>query len=107
MHAVIRQYQLEPNTIAAIAPRIRENVTHYYSKILPGFIEYCLVDASNGHLIVLSIFEDKAVAEASTHVAAGYVQDHLSAYIHNPPQVTEGEVITRVLGQAGQPDVAE
>ena len=105
MHVVIRQYQLEPDAIEAITPQIRENVTHHYSKILPGFIEYCVIDAGHGHLIALSIFEDKAVAEASTHVAAGYVQDHLSAFIHNPPQVTEGEVITRVLGQTGQADV--
>ena len=105
MHAVIRQYQLEPDAVATITPRIREIVTHYYSKILPGFVEYCVIDTGNGHVIVPSIFEDKSVAEASTHVAAGYVQDHLSAFIHNPPQVTEGEVITRVLGQTGQPDV--
>ena len=102
MHVVIRQYQLEPDAIAAITPQIRENVTHYYSKILPGFVEYCLIDAGNGHLIALSIFEDKVIAQASTYVAAGYVHDHLSAFVRTSPEVSDGEVIVRVTGQPGQ-----
>ncbi len=102
MHVVIRQYQLEPDAIEAITPQIRENVTHHYSKILPGFIEYCLIDAGHGHLIALSIFEDKAVAEASTYVAAGYIRDHLSTFVRTSPQVSEGEVIVRVTGQGEQ-----
>ena len=103
MHVVIRQYQLEPATIEPITEQTRAKVKHYYSKILPGFIEYCLIDAGNGHLIALNIFADKVVAEASTRVAAGYVRDHLSTSIHTPQQVSDGEVIVSVVGQEGQP----
>ncbi len=49
-----------------------------------------------------SIFEDQAVAEVSTQIAASYVKERLSSLIRNPPEVVEGEVIVRVVGPAGQ-----
>ena len=73
-----------------------------YSKILPGFIEYWLIDAGIGHIIALRIFADKTGAEASIYVASGYVLDHLSTFVPTSPQVSQGEVIVRVIGQEDQ-----
>ncbi len=106
MHFVMRQYQVEPDAVEAIAQRMRDSMTHYFSQILPGFIEYCLIDAGNGCLIAFGIFEDQAVAAASGQVAAGYVRDHLSAFVSHIPEATEGEVIVRVTGHARQPETS-
>ena len=106
MHFVMRQYQVDPAAVAAIAPRIRETMTHYFSQVLPGFVEYCLIDAGNGCLIALGIFEDQAVAEAAAQVAAGYVRDHLAAVVPDIPQAKEGTVLVRLMGHTPQPETS-
>ena len=66
-----RQYQVEPAAVEAIAQRMRETITHHFSQILPGFVEYCLIDGGNGRLVALGIFADAGVAAAAGQVAAG------------------------------------
>lgn len=106
MHFVMRQYQVDPAAVETIAQRMRQTITHHFSQILPGFVEYCLIDVGNGRLLALAIFEDQAVAEASAHVAARYVSEHLSKFVVDIPQPTEGTVIVRVTGQAQPPESA-
>ena len=106
MHFVMRQYQVEPSAVDVIAARMRQSITHHFSQVLPGFIEYCLIDVGNGRLLALAIFEDQAVAEGSADVAAGYVRDHLSAFVAEIPEPTEGTVVVRVTGEAQQPESA-
>ena len=102
MHIVIRQYKVEPEVVADVTRRVREGFAPYISQVMPGFVEYYWIDAGDGNLISLSIFEDQAVAQASTKVAAGYVRDHLASLVGDPPNVIEGEVFVRVGGQERQ-----
>ena len=102
MHVVIRHYKIEPEAIEAVNHRIREGFAPYISNVMPGFVEYYWVNLGNGSLMSFSIFEDQAVAEASTKIAATYVKEHLSTQIRNSPEVIEGEVIVRVVGHTGQ-----
>ncbi len=97
MHVVIRQYKIEPDAVETVTRRVREGFAPYISSVMPGFVEYCWINAGNGILISLSFFEDQDVAGVSTQLAAAYVREHLSALVPNPPEVTEGEVIVRVV----------
>ncbi len=98
MYAVIRQYQIPLDAVEAVTRRVREGFAPFISNVMPGFVEYCWIDAGNGTLVSVSLFEDRAVAEASTQIAAAYIREHLAALVPHPPQVIEGEVIVRVLG---------
>ncbi len=102
MHIVIRQYEVEPDAVEEISRRVRDGFAPYVSQVLPGFVEYYWIKASDGSLVSLSIFEDEAVALASTKVAAGYVRDHLGTANLKPPKVLEGEVFARIVGPATQ-----
>ncbi len=106
MHFVMRHYQVDPAAVETIAQRMRETITRHFSQILPGFIDYCLIDVGNGRLLAFGIFEDQAIAEASSQVAARFVREHLSAFVTDISQPTEGTVIVRVTGQAQPPESA-
>jgi hypothetical protein len=59
----------------------------------PGFVEYYWLNAGNGRVVSVGIFEDQASAEASTRIAANYVRQFLYELVRNPPEVIEGEVL--------------
>ena len=102
MHIVIRRYKLELDAVEAVTRVVREGFAPYISRVMPGFVEYYWIDAGDGDLISLSIFEDPVVASASTQVAEGYIERHLSDLVRDPPEVIEGEVILRVVGRPGK-----
>ena len=104
MHFVMRQYQVDPSAAEIIGEQMRETITHHFRHILPGFIEYCLVDCGNGSLLAFGIFEEQSLATGSAQVAAGYVRDHFAAFVDNIPQPTKGRVVVRVTGQLQDPE---
>jgi len=104
VHFVMRQYQVDPSAVETIGEQMRERITHYFSQVLPGFVEYCLVDCGNGSLLAFGIFEEQALATGSAQVAAGYVRDHFAAFVDTIPQPTTGRVVVRVTGQAQDPE---
>jgi hypothetical protein len=64
-------------------------------KDIPGFVAYYEIDAGKGVTASISVFEDRAGAEASTERAAEWVQENpdLASLAPNPPEVTAGEVV--------------
>lgn len=53
---------------------------------------YGLVDAGDGTIASVSVFEDQAGAEASTEKAADWVRENLAELVEGAPQVVSGEV---------------
>ena len=89
MHTVIRRYQGVTDTgevarraVTEFAPQLRD---------APGFQGYWVVDAGNGVLATISVFESEEAAEESTAAAATWVQENLAQLVPNPPQVTKGD----------------
>jgi hypothetical protein len=89
MHTVIRRYQGVTDTaevarraIEEFAPQLRE---------APGFQAYWVVDAGDGVLATISVFESEEAAEESTAAAATWVQENMPNQVPNPPQVTKGD----------------
>src|SRR5215208_5984365 len=62
---------------------------------MPGFVAYYLVDAGDGVIVVISVFEHKDAEEESTFVAGEFVAEHEAPLLPNPPQITAGESTTR------------
>jgi hypothetical protein len=58
-----------------------------------GFIAYYWLDAGEGVMASLSVFEDHAGADESVRMAADWVRENAATLIPNPPQVTEGRVV--------------
>ena len=63
---------------------------------VPGFVAYYVVNAGDGSVISINIFEDKAGADESTRRAANRVRENLASLLPDAPEVTAGEVIVQV-----------
>ena len=92
MHVAIRQYHVNPRSVLEITEQVEEGFIPLLRQT-PGFIEYYWLNAGNGRVVSVGIFEDQASAEESTRLAADYVRQHLYELVRNPPEVIEGEVL--------------
>ena len=88
MHTVIRRYQGVVNSdevarraAEEFAPTLRDH---------PGFLGYWVVDAGDGVLATITVFESEEAAMDSTAAAATWVQANLANLVPNAPQVTAG-----------------
>jgi hypothetical protein len=63
----------------------------------PGFQGYWAVDAGDGVLATITVFETEEAALESTTAAAAWVRDSLPELASLPPQVTAGKT-TGVMG---------
>ncbi|MDX1486757.1 MAG: hypothetical protein R3268_01055 [Acidiferrobacterales bacterium] len=91
MYASIRRYEANPGAEAEIARRVDVGFVPIISNA-PGFVAYYVVDAGNGVMTTVSIFQDQAGAEESTAMAAEWVKVNLTALVQGPPEITAGEV---------------
>jgi len=80
MFAVIRHYHFDPKDSAEIDRRVREDFVPIVKKA-KGFVRYYWLDTGKGEGASVSVFGDKAGADESVHLAADYVQEHLSKLI--------------------------
>ena len=70
-----------------LVPQLRE---------LHGFSGYYLIDAGNGVISSVSLFETFEQAEESTKLVAGVISDeNLDTAIPNAPKITSGKVVAQ------------
>ncbi len=91
MHITVRRYEGVTDSREAVR-RVEEGFLPIISTV-PGFVAYYVIDAGEGVLASISIFESRDGAEESTREAAEWVRDNLASLMPNPPQVTSGEVV--------------
>jgi hypothetical protein len=96
MHATVRRYEgVDATRTEELTKKVGETLIPRLSK-LPGFDSYYLIEAGNGVMTSVSLFDTSAHADESTKLAAGWVRDErLEAALPNPPKITVGEVIAR------------
>jgi hypothetical protein len=90
MYASIRRY--ETSSTAEVTRRVNEGFVPRISNI-PGFLAYYVIDAGEGVLATLSVFETKAGEKESNRVAASWVKETLSGRLLGPVEITSGEVV--------------
>ena len=91
MFAVIRHYHFDPKNGAEIDRRVREEFVPIMKKA-NGFVRYYWLDTGSGEGAYLSVFRDKAGADESVRLAAGWVKENLSKILTEKPEVIEGPV---------------
>jgi hypothetical protein len=91
MYAAIRRYEGVTDP-AEDRRRVSEEFVPLL-KDMPGFVAYYEIDAGNGVMATISVFEDQAGEEASTERAAEWVRENEASIAPNPPEVTAGEVV--------------
>jgi hypothetical protein len=94
MHAAIRRYEgVDQNRIDELTKKVGESLIPRLSE-LEGFSEYYLIEAGNGIVTSVGIFDTATHASESTRIAADWVREEkLESAIPNPPKVTEGEIV--------------
>ena len=95
MHAVIRRYRVRLGTV--------EQAAHYAEKgflplvrQIPGFVSCHLVDAGNGILTCMALFETPDGAADAVRASREWFRDEWSSFRPVPPEVVEGEVLAHV-----------
>jgi hypothetical protein len=91
MWAAVRRY--EGITDPAEAGRLVGESFIPLLEHVPGFVAYYWIDAGDGVMASLSVFEDQTGADKSVELAHAWVVENAAELIPNPPQVTEGHVV--------------
>ena len=94
MHATIRRYEgVDQNRTDELTKKVGESLVPKLSK-LEGFSDYYLIEAGNGVMTSVGIFDTMTHASESTRVAADWIrEENLESALPNAPKVTEGEII--------------
>jgi hypothetical protein len=104
MYATVRRYEgIDTVRSEEITRKVGGSLLPAVSK-LPGFAGYYLIDAGEGVLTSIGLFEDASQAHESTRMAARWVREHrLESALPNTPKITAGPVLTHQLnGAAGR-----
>ena len=101
MFATIRRYDgVDQNRIVELASKVNETLVPKLSK-LDGFKGYYMIEAGNGVISSLGIFETSEQVDESTKLAATWVRDEkLETTFPNPPKITTGKVLSHRNGVA-------
>jgi hypothetical protein len=104
MFTTIRRYEaVDQARVSELVKKVDETLIPSLEQ-LPGFSGYYLIDAGNGLLTSIGVFDTAEHADKSSDVAANWVREQkLETALPNPPKVTTGEVVahkTRELVQA-------
>lgn len=61
----------------------------------PGFASYAVLDAGEGVLVSVTVFDDRSTLAAAEPLIVRWVAEQLAAWLPGPPEVTAGEVIVQ------------
>ena len=94
MHATIRRYEsVDQNRETELTTKVNESLMPRLSK-LPGFSSYFLIEAKDGIMTSINLFDTSAHADESNRVSAEWIRDEkLESALPNPPKITLGEVV--------------
>ncbi len=94
MHATIRRYEgVDQDRTVELSKKVSESLVPQLSK-LPGFAGYYLIEAENGVMSSLGLFEKAEQADESTRITATWMRDEqLETAFPNSPKITSGEVV--------------
>jgi hypothetical protein len=91
MYVAVRRYEGVTDS-QKVGQLVEEDYVPIISEML-GFVGYYCVDAGDGVMVSISVFEHKDAEEQSTYRAGEFVAEDLGPLSPNPPQVTAGELV--------------
>ncbi len=101
MHATIRRYEgIDTTRLNEVTGKVNETLVPQLRK-LPGFSGYYLIEAGNGVLSSLGLFETSEQAGESTKVVSKWITDEkFNSAIPNAQKITSGKVVAQSNGIA-------
>src|SRR5829696_6571055 len=103
MYASIRRYRGEAAEMDELLHKVDTDFAQYIEE-MDGFVAYECVDGGDGSLCTISVFRDRAAAEASADAAAAWIRDALSDYKIERLDVFTGEVsVSRASSEMLEP----
>jgi hypothetical protein len=99
MHATIRRYEgVDTARTSELAGKVNETLVPQLRE-LPGFAGYYLIEAGNGVLTSLGLFETPDQADNSSRVVTKWISDeNFAAVVPNAPKITIGKVVAQSNG---------
>jgi hypothetical protein len=99
MHATIRRYEgVDPTRTDEVVGKVNETLVPQLRK-LPGFAGYYLIEAGNGELSSLGLFETSEQADESGKLVSKWInEEHFNTVIPSAPKITTGKVVARSTG---------
>ena len=99
MHATLRRYEgVDRERTDELTEKVTDGLMPRLSE-LPGFNGYYLIEAGEGVITSISLFETSAQADESTRVASEWVREQeLEAALPDAPKMTSGPVIAHKTG---------
>jgi hypothetical protein len=99
MHATIRRYEgVDATRINEVTGKVNETLVPQLRE-LPGFAGYYLIEAGNGVMSSLGLFETSEQADASTKLVSKWITDeNFQNAIPNAPKITSGRVVAHSNG---------
>jgi hypothetical protein len=94
MYATVRRYEgIDKDRLDEVTKKFGESLAPRMSK-LPGFDGYFLIEAGEGVMTSINLFETSDQAHESTRVAATWIrEENLETAVPNAPKITAGEVV--------------
>ena len=98
MHATIRRYDgVDQNRIVELSRKVNESFVPKLTE-MPGFRGYYLIEADNGVVSSIGLFETAKQAEESDRFATSWVRDErLETALPNAPKITTGNVVAEKI----------
>ena len=75
-----------------LAPKVRDGLMTLLKRA-PGFRGYCAFASEEGHVVSVSVFDDRDTATRATEQVRGWVQSNLRDLLPDPPEVLAGEAL--------------
>ena len=99
MHATIRRYEgVDVSRVNEVVGKVNETLVPQLRE-LPGFSGYYLIQAGNGVLSLLGLFETSEQADESTKLVSKWITDeNLGSAMPNAPKITTGKVVAQSNG---------
>lgn len=91
MYATLRVYEMSADWDDELAERLEREFIPALEE-LPGFMSYHSIEAGPRVFASVTVFEDRAGADASNRLAADLVQRRLADRFPSPPEITAGPV---------------
>ena len=92
MFAAIRRYHTNADSVDEVIRQVNEGFVPLISD-MPGFVAYVLLNAGQGEIGSVSVFEDQKSAEESSRLAEEWVEQHLGSLLPTSPDYAAGEVV--------------
>ena len=90
--AAIRRGKVKPGMAAEFAKRVKAGALPVMQK-MNGFKAYYLIAAGDDTIIAVSLFTNKAVAEASTQTLMPWIKENLGPLLASFPEAIDGELV--------------